>query len=388
MKLKSIKDISVKGKRVLVRVDYNVPTENGSVVDPSRIISSVPTIKHLVDRGAIVVMCSHFGKPKGKKDSNFSLKPVLKEAQKVIGKQICFISDCTGPKRDLALSNSKSGDVFLLENVRFYEGEEKNDPDFAKKLTEGFDYYVNEAFSESHRSCASIVGVSKFLPSFAGLSLINEIENLQSLFKPARPYVVVSGGAKISDKIEILKSFAERADVLMIGGAMANTFLAAEGYDVGKSLYEEEFEIAADEVKRACEDSGAELMLPDDVICAKSISGGKIIQKPIDEVDKSDIIVDIGPNTIAKYAEPLKFAGTILWNGPMGISEHKNSAKGTIAIAKIISASKAKSVIGGGDTLAAVKDLDLKFDYVSMGGGAALEFLTGKKLPGIEVLKS
>ncbi len=389
MKLKNIKDISVRGKKVLVRVDYNVPIASGKVTNNERILSSLKTIKWLLSEGATVILCSHFGRPEGKKNKEFSLKIIVSELEKNLDKKITFVTDCIGHEKLKAIESSKSGDVLLLENVRFYDVEEKNDKDFAHKLAEGCDLYVNDAFSASHRNHASVVAITEFLSSYAGFSLIEEATYLDNiLLNPKRPFVVVSGGAKISDKIDVLSGLIQKADVLIIGGAMANTFLAAEGYDVGKSLYEPESENVADDIKRLCDEKGVELILPDDVICAKSINiSAKTESKSIDEVEKSDIIVDVGPNTISKYSEPLKFAGMIFWNGPVGISEHKNSAKGTIAVAKIISQSNANSIIGGGDTLAAVNDLDLKFDFVSTGGGATLEFLSGKKLPGLEVLK-
>lgn len=388
MKLKSIKDIKVTGKKVLVRVDYNVPVKNGSVADTERIASSAETIKYLLKNGATVVLCSHFGRPNGGKNKDFSLKFIVPAVESAIGQEVLFVGDCIGSKRNEAIATAPNGSLILLENVRFYADEEKSNPDFSQKLAEGMDIFVNDAFSASHRAHASVVGVTDFLPSFAGFSLEKEALFLaNALEKPKRPFVVVSGGAKISDKIDILKGLIEKSDVLIIGGAMANTFLAAEGYDVGKSLYEENFETSANEITRLCEDHGVELILPDDVITAKTVGdSSKTETKPIDEVEKGDIIVDVGPDSVGKYAEPIRFAGSIFWNGPMGIAEHKNARGGTVGVAKIITAAKGTSIIGGGDTIAAVKELDLKFDFVSTGGGATLEMLAGKKLPGIEVL--
>lgn len=386
--MKQVTQFKPQNKKVLVRVDFNVPMQGRKVADIERIQSALDTINWLTSKGAVVALCSHFGRPEGKKNRKYSLKNVCPTVQKLIGKKVTFVADCVGPKKQEALKKAKPGDVLLLENVRFYPGEESGDPEFAKELAVGFDAFVNEAFSASHRAHASVVGVAKILPTFAGYSLVRELETLEKLLKkPKKPFVVICGGAKISDKIDFLKSLAKKVDVMILGGGMANTFIAAEGYDVGKSLYEPDFIDEADEIKRIAEDAGVEFMLPDDVVVAKKIPFlGKPRPKAIDEVAKNEIIVDIGPNSVGKFAEPLKFAGTIFWNGPVGIAEQKNSAGGTIGIAKIISESQGVSVIGGGDTVSAVKNLNLKFDYVSTGGGAALEYLTKGTLPGIEAL--
>jgi phosphoglycerate kinase len=396
MQLRSIKNVEVKDKKVLVRVDYNVPVKNGVAADHERIISSAETVKWLLSHGATVVLCSHFGRPDAhgstslttRKNKEYSLKFIVPAVEEIVGHKVIFVNDCIGAERAKVIDSAGPSSLILLENVRFYEGEEKNEEHFAQKLSENFDLFVNDAFSASHRAHASVVGVAKFLPTYAGFSLEKEALFLaKALEKPERPFVVVSGGAKISDKIDILKGLIEKSDVLMIGGAMANTFLAAEGYDVGKSLYEPDFESSAEEIKRLCEDHGVELILPDDVMTTKTLSeGASVSDKPIDEVEKNDYIVDIGKNTVAKFAEPLKFAGSVFWNGPMGIAEHKNARGGTIGVAKIIAGTKATSIIGGGDTIAAVKELDLNFDFISTGGGATLEMLSGKKLPGLEVL--
>jgi phosphoglycerate kinase len=389
MKLPQINIQDVNDKKVLVRVDFNVPVNNGRITDLTRIEASVPTIKWLVDNGAIVFLVSHFGDASGKKEARYSLKKVVSSLSRALGKKAIFISDCIGPKRQKTIAKAKSGEVYLLENTRFYSGEKDNDPDFSKKLAEGFDLFVNDAFSAIHRAHASTVGVTKFLPSFAGLNLAAEFENLsEALEKPSKPFVAVIGGAKISSKIDVLKNLIDKVDVLIIGGGMANNFLAAEGYDIGKSLFEEDYLDSAEEIARLAYDKAIEFLLPDDVVVAKKIgSRAKTKVKAIDEVAKDEIIVDIGPKSVAKFAEPLKFAGTIFWNGPMGISEYKPSAKATEGVAKIISESKAKSVIGGGDTVSAVSAHKLKFDFVSTGGGATLELVSGHKLPGIEALK-
>ena len=389
MGFKEITEENVKGKKVLVRVDYDVPMKNGKVVSGGRIKASLDTLKYLLSGGAAVILCSHLDRPGGKKKKELSLKVVAKELEKLIGTKVAFVSDCIGPRRDKAVGKAKSGDVVLLENVRFHKEEEENNPKFAGKLTRGCDLFVNDAFPAAHRNHTSIVGVTKILPSYAGINLAKEVKVLTETFEnPKKPLVAVIGGAKISTKIEVLKALSQKVDVLILGGGMAITFAAGEGYEVGNSLFEEEFLDEADNVRREAEDNGVEVLLPDDFMAAKSTSeGAKPIAKAIDEIDKTDIIVDIGPRSISKFSEPLKFAGTIFWNGPVGIAEIKNFAGGTKAIANIIADSGAKSIIGGGDTAAAVADENLKFDFVSSGGGATLAFISGEKLPGIEALK-
>lgn len=389
MKFREITSVQVKDKNVLVRVDFNIPLKNGQIASTERIETSLETIKYLLKNEAAVILCSHLGRPEGKKNLEFSLKTVAEKLSDLLNQKVKFIDDCIGEKRNQEIRNLKVGDVALLENLRFYSEEEKNDPNFAQKLALECDLFVNDAFSASHRAHASIVGIPQFLPSCAGFGLIEEVKNLLSLRdNPKRPFVMISGGAKISDKIDILKGVLEKIDVLLIGGGMANTFLAAEGYEVGKSLFEPNLLSVAEEISREAEDKGVELILPDDVVVAKSVSeDAATLVKTIDEVEKNDIIVDIGPKTVSRWAEPLRFAATIFWNGPVGINEYREFAKGTSALAKIISDSGAHSVIGGGDTLSAVSGLDLKFSYVSTGGGATLELVSGKDLPGLEVLR-
>jgi phosphoglycerate kinase len=386
--LKKITELKPQNKKILVRVDYNVPVQGRKVMDTERIEASLDTINWLTSKGGVVVLCSHFGRPEGKRNRKYSLKVVVPTLKKLLGKKITFVSDCIGEKRDKVIAKAKPGEVILLENVRYYPGEEAGDAEFAGKLAAGMDLYVNEAFSASHRAHASVVAVTKILPSHAGYSLQREVENLKKvLVKPKKPFVMVSGGAKISDKIDFLKALTKKIDVLILGGGMANTFLAAEGYEVGKSLYEPDFIDSAEEIKREAEENGVEFILPDDVVVAKKINGfARAKNKSIEEVEKSDYIVDVGPKSVAKFSEPLKFAGTVFWNGPVGIAEYKNFAGGTIGVAKIVSDSKSVSVIGGGDTVSAVKNLNLKFDFISTGGGATLEYLAKGNLPGIEAL--
>lgn len=386
--MKRIQDVSdLEGKRVLVRVGYDVPLKDGKVSDIERIEASLKTINYLIEKGAAVALCAHLGRP-GKPLKEFSLFPVVGPLARLLEKPVRFLSECVGTEVQQVVSNLSNGDVLVLENLRFHEGEEKNDPDFAKALATGFDLYINEAFSNSHRSHASMVGVADYLPAYAGFELQEEVENLKELTEnPKKPFVMVSGGAKISDKIEILKSLIPKIDVLLVGGGMANTFLASEGYEVGKSLYEEDYLGAAEEIMRDAEELGVEVMLPDDVIVAKKVGENQVAtERSLDEIEKSDIIVDIGPKSVAKFSEPLKFAGTIFWNGPVGIAEYKNFAKGTTGLAKIISESEARSVIGGGDTLGAVSVFQLPFGFVSTAGGATLEYLAKGALPALEVL--
>jgi len=390
MKFREITQAEVKDKNVLVRVDYNVPFKNGVITSAERIEASLKTIKYLLKNDAAVILCSHLGRPDGKKNPEFTLEPVAKKLEEMLGVAVKFVDDCIGERRHKATKELKVGEAILLENLRFYPEEEKNEPKFAEKLTEDCDIYINDAFSASHRAHASIVGVTKILPSYAGFNLMDEIKYVLPLRDNVhKPFVMISGGAKVSDKIDLLKGIIPKVDVLMIGGGMANTFLAAEGYEVGKSLYEPDYLDNAEEISRLAEEAGVELMLPDDVVVSKSTSENATgTVKSLDEIEKSDIIVDVGPKSIAKWAEPLKFASTVFWNGPIGINENRDFAKGTIALAKIVSGAKAESVIGGGDTVSAVAGLELEFDFISTGGGATLELVSGETLPGLEVLKA
>lgn len=387
MNLPNITKQNVKGKKVLVRVDFNVPFSKGKVSSDERIRSSAETIKWLSDNGAVTVLCSHLGRPDGKKVKKLSLKVVVPILSKIIDKKVIFLQESWGVKRNNKINDGKPGDVFLLENLRFDSREEENDAEFSAKIAEGFDLFVNDAFSTSHRAHASTVGVTKKLKSFAGLSLIKEINELTNTFnKPEKPFVAIVGGAKISTKIEVIEKMLEKVDVLILGGAMANTIFVAEGYDVGKSVFEEDYVDVAEKISRDAFDKGVELILPIDVLTSKKIGSIKTKNKELEQIEKSEIIVDVGSKSVAKFSEPIKFAGTIFWNGPVGISEYPSSANGTKAVAKIISEASGKSIIGGGDTLAAVKDSNLDFDFISTGGGATLELIAGHKLPGIEAL--
>lgn len=390
IKLPHIEKVDVKEKKVIVRAPFDVPLSGSKITDDSRIKSSLKTIKYLLQNKAAVVLVSKLGRPGGKRVRALSLAPVAKHLSKLLDQRVIFCSEAVGPKADKAKRNLKPGEVLLLENTRFYKGEEENDSEFAKKLADGCDLYVFEDFPNAANDHAATTGLAKILPTYAGINFAGEVEHLTKFFeKPAEPFVAVVGGAKISTKIDILKGLIDRVDVLILGGGMANTFLVAEGYDIGKSLYEEDFVDTAEEIARLCEDKGVELLLPDDVMVAKRVRAKtRAYEKSVDEVNKNEVIVDIGPKSVAKFSEPLKFARTIFWNGPVGIAEFPNFAKGTEAIAKIISATRSKSVIGGGDTVGVLSKGRYKFDFVSTGGGATLELVAGEKLPAVEMFRN
>lgn len=389
--MKTLKEADVKNKKVLVRVDFNAPLEKGGILDDSKIRAHLKTIDYLTGRGAKVVLMSHLGRPKGKKVKEFSLKPVAKVLEGLIKKDVFFVPEAWGSKTKAEIEKMKPGEVCLLENLRYYEGEELNDSEFANKLSELGDIFVQDAFANCHRTHASMVGVPKILPSYVGLLLESELKNLEKYLKnPKKPFVCVIGGAKISSKIEVLKKLMKKADVLIIGGGMANTFIEASGFDTGSSLAEADYVDDADEIIRDAGYEGVELLLPADVIVAKKIEeGAKTKVKDISEVSKGDIIVDIGPRTVGRFAEPIKFAGTIFWNGPLGVTEIHKFAKDTTAIAKLIAESGAITIVGGGDTIAAIEKTGYtdKFTYVSTGGGATMCYIQlDGKLPGIEAL--
>lgn len=389
--MKSIKKADVKNKRVLVRVDFNVPLEKGRILDDSKLRALLPTIKYLKEKGAKIILMSHLGRPNGKKVQEFSLKPVAKLLEDITSEKISFLPEIWGAKTKASIEKLKTGEIALLENLRYYEGEELNDPEFSKKLAELGDIFIQDAFANSHRSHASMVGIPKLMPSFSGLLLEEELRNLEKYLKnPKKPFVCVIGGAKISTKIEVIKSLIKKTDVLIIGGGMANTFIEAEGFDVGKSLEEKQYVDEADEIIRDAGYEGVEILLPDDVIVAKKVEEGANTKiKDISEVSKSDIIVDIGPRTVGKFAQPIKFASTIFWNGPLGITEINKFSKDTAAIAKLIAESGAITVVGGGDTIAIIEKTNYrdKFTYVSTGGGATMCYIQNDgKLPGIEAL--
>ncbi len=392
--MKFLEDIDYKDKLVFLRVDFNVPLdENLKIRDETRIQASLPTIKYLLEKGARLVVASHLGRPKGQFNPKMSLKPVAERLQQLLaGTRVIMAPDVIGPEVERLKANLKPGELLLLENVRFYKQETDNDPDFSKKLAEGCQVFVNDAFGSCHRAHASVVGITAYTgDKAAGFLLKEEVEHLSRItHHPERPYVAILGGAKIEDKIPVLESLVSQADVLLIGGAMAYTFLKAQGRGVGKSLVEEDkLQIAASILKKA-EDSGVKFILPLDHILTSAIDSQEIALVA-DSYPLPDqlIAVDIGPKTIAEYEKYIKSARTIFWNGPLGVFEVKAFSKGTVEIARAVASSGAFSVVGGGDSIAAIHQAGVadRISHISTGGGASLEYIAYGTLPGIEALK-
>jgi phosphoglycerate kinase len=385
---KTVKDIDVKGKKVLVRVDFNVPMKEGKITDDTRIRAALPTIQYLLDHGAAVILVSHLGRPKGGPDPVFSLKPVADYLATLLRMPVAFASDCIGPIAEQAAKMLKSGEVLVLENTRFHPEEEKNDPGMAKQLAALADFFVNDAFGTAHRAHASTEGVAKFLPGVAGFLMEKEIQYLgQAVDNPKRPFVAILGGAKVSDKIGVIKNLLQKADTVLIGGGMANTFFKAQGYGMGDSLVEAD---ALNTAKELLKLGGTKLRLPVDVVIADKFEDSA--QKktvPVGEIPAEWRVLDIGPDTIKSFSKIISEAGTIVWNGPMGVFEFPNFAVGTFEIAKAIASSKSVSVIGGGDSVAAVAQAGVsdKITHISTGGGASLEMLEGLALPGLVALQ-
>lgn len=385
---KTVEDLDVKGKKVLVRVDFNVPLKDGNVGDDTRIRAALPTIEYLLKQGAAVILCSHLGRPKGGPDPKYSLKPVGEYLSKLMKKPVAFAEDCVGPAAEAAAKALKPGEILLLENTRFHPEEEKNDLDLAKKMASLADLFVNDAFGTAHRAHSSTEGVARFLPAAAGYLLEKEIKYLgQAVAEPKRPFVAILGGSKISDKIGVIKNLLTKADVILIGGGMANTFFKAQGYPVADSLVEDE---ALETAKELLKNGGTKLRLPVDVTIADKFDAEAAL-KVMDMAPIPDgwRILDIGPKTVEAYAKALKGAGTVVWNGPMGVFEFPNFAKGTYAVAKAVAESGAVSIIGGGDSVAAIQESGLadKITHISTGGGASLEMLEGLELPGLAALQ-
>ena len=391
MNKKTIYDIPVKGKKVYVRVDYNVPhDEQGNILDDRRIRSTLPTINYLLEHGAAVILASHMGRPKGQVKPDLSLKPVAARLSELLGREVRFAPSCVGEETRQMKKALKPGEVLLLENLRFEKGEEKNDEDFARELAEGCDVAVNDAFGSSHRSHASIVGVGHILPMVSGLLMKKEIDFLGGVIDhPVRPFAAIIGGAKISDKIHVIANLMEKADVILIGGGMANTFVAAEGYDMGKSLQDRDRFDLANELRERAKKLGSHIMLPVDFMAGDSFSEkAKTRVLTAEEFGDPWMALDIGPRTIELYVETLKKMKTVVWNGPMGVFEMKPFAKGTYAIANAVANLDATTVIGGGESAAVVDQMGIgdKFSHVSTGGGASLEMLEGMILPGVAIL--
>jgi phosphoglycerate kinase len=385
---KTIRDVDFKGKRVLVRVDFNVPVKDGVVGDDTRIRAALPTLKYLLENGAALILCSHLGRPKGQPLPEFSLKPVAERLAELLDRPVSFSEDCIGPKAEEAVGAMKLGDVLLLENTRYHAGETKNDPEMAKQLASLADVFVNDAFGTAHRAHASNVGVADHLPAVAGFLLEKEIKYLgQAVADPEKPFVAILGGAKISDKIGVIMNLLEKADSILIGGGMANTFFKAEGYPVGDSLVEDE---ALDTAKEVLADAGKKVRLPVDVVIADKFEAEATHKTmPTGPIPDGWRILDIGPETTEHYAKIIKEAKTVVWNGPMGVFEFPEFAKGTLGIAQAAAESDAVSIIGGGESVAAVKQSGLadQITHISTGGGASLEMLEGKTLPGLAALQ-
>lgn len=393
MNKKTIRDIDVTGKKVLVRCDFNVPLnkETGEITNDLRIVSALPTIKYLLEHNAKVILCSHLGKPKGEIKPELSLKPVAKRLSEYLGFEVKLANDIVGESAKSLVENLKEGQAILLENVRFDSREEANDPEFAKELANLADIYVNDAFGTAHRAHATTAGVADYLPAVCGFLIEKEVKMLgDALDNPQRPFVAILGGAKVSDKIKVIENLIEKADSIIIGGGMTYTFLKAMGYNVGDSICElDRIDIAKETMKKA-EKKGVKLIFPVDTVCGKEFSNDteiKIVNSK--EIPDGWQGLDIGPESIKEFTKELKKAKTVMWNGPLGVFEFENFAKGTNAIAKVLSEIDATTVIGGGDSAAAVEKGGFadKITHISTGGGASLEFLEGKKLPGIECLQ-
>ena len=389
---KSVKDIDVAGKKVLLRCDFNVPFDKttGEITDNGRIIASLPTINYLLNNGAAVIACSHLGRPKGEWNPELSLAPVAKELSAQLGIPVKLSGDVIGSDTEALASQLRPGEVMLLENLRYHKEEEKNDPDFAKKLAALADIYVSDAFGTVHRAHASTEGVSHFLPAVSGLLVQRELELLGgALDEPKRPFVAVLGGSKVSDKLGVIENLLDKADALLIGGGMAYTFIKAEGGHIGRSLCEDEkLEYALEMIKKA-KQNGVKLLLPTDTIVAAEISeNAKTSIVSSDSIPDDLMGLDIGEKTSAMYTDEIINASTVVWNGPMGVFEMAPFASGTISIAKAMAESSAVTIIGGGDSAAAARQFGFadKITHISTGGGASLEFLEGKELPGIACL--
>ena len=392
MNKKTVRDIDVKGKRVLVRCDFNVPyDENRVITDNRRIVAALPTIKYLIENNAKIILCSHLGRPKGEVKPEFSLDIVAKELSRLLGKEVVLAKDVVGEDAKAKAAALKEGDVMLLENVRFEPGEEKNDENLSKELASLAEVYVNDAFGTAHRAHSSTTGVASYLPAVSGFLIEKELNFMGSaLENPERPFMAILGGRKVSDKIGVIESLLEKVDVLMIGGAMAYTFFRAMGYTVGNSICEEDKLDLAKELMEKAKAKGVKFMLPIDTKVGKEFSKdteSKVVK--FSEIPDGWEGFDIGPETIELYSKELKNAKTVIWNGPVGLFEFDQFAVGTNSIAKILADLDAVTIVGGGDSAAAIEKAGLaeKFTHISTGGGASLEFLEGKKLPGIEALQ-
>ncbi|MDW8136230.1 MAG: phosphoglycerate kinase [Thermodesulfobacterium sp.] len=386
--MKSIKEIDLKGKKVFIRVDFNVPIERGQILDDTRILKTIPTLEYALKAGAKVILCSHLGRPKGKRIPELSLKPVYEYLKKVLKVSVKFLEELEGEKAEKELENLREGEILLLENIRFYEGETKNDPELVKKLAPFAEVFINEAFPVSHRAHASVVGLAEIIKEKGvGFQTQKELNYLSKVVDtPEKPLFAVIGGSKISTKIEVLKNLLTKVDKLIIGGAMANTFLLAKNFSVGSSLVERDYLKLALEILDLAEDSGVKVYLPIDLVVKRE---EEIREVFLDEVKEEDQILDIGLETVKLFSSALEGAKTVVWNGPLGYFEEKPFDRGTCLIARKIATLSSITIAGGGDTLLAIKRAGVEhaFSFLSIAGGAFLEYLEGKELPGIAVLK-
>ena len=391
MNKKTIEDINVQGKRVLVRCDFNVPLdENRSITNENRIVGSLPTIEYLIRHGAKVILCSHLGRPKGEVNPKFSLDVVARRLSELLLKPVLLGGDIVGPETKSIISNMNDGDVILLENVRFFKEETSNDVEFSKSLSELADLYVNDAFGTAHRAHSSTTGVAEYLPAVSGYLIQKELKFLgDALDNPTRPFVAILGGAKVDDKISVIMALLKKVDTLIIGGGMSYTFLKAQGYGIGTSLLAEEKIDVTKEIMQTAKDNGVKLLLPVDIVVGKEFDANteyKVVD--IDSIPEDWMGLDIGPKTVEIFKDAIMNANTVVWNGPMGVFEFENFANGTKSIADAMANSSATTVIGGGDSAAAATQMGYadRITHVSTGGGASLEYLEGKVLPGIAAL--
>ncbi|MGC8906399.1 MAG: phosphoglycerate kinase [Desulfomonilaceae bacterium] len=394
MAIKGIQDLAIKGASVFCRFDFNVPmSPDGTIGDDTRLRRALPTLKYIIQEGGKCIAASHLGRPKGEKRPELSLRPVAARLGALLGREVAFVPDCVGDAVAEAVSRMVDGDVLLLENLRFYPGETKNDPAFAAQLASLADIYVNDAFGTAHRAHASTVGVPKLLKQkAAGLLMKEELDNLgKALENPPRPVVAIFGGAKVSDKLGILQNFLRSVDAMIIAGGMANTFLAAQGVRVGRSKVEDDMFETARQILADASAAGCKIVLPEDVVAAAAMDGSGDVQiAPVSDIPEELMALDIGPKTVERFVEIIRTAATIIWNGPMGVFETEGFARGTMEVARAVAQSAAFSLVGGGDTIRAVRKagVEQRISYISTGGGAFMEFLEGKTLPGVEALES
>lgn len=385
---KTLKDIEVAGKRVLVREDLNVPLNEGKVTDDTRIVAALPTINYLIDQGAAVIIMSHLGRPGGERKDEFSLKPVAEYLAGLLEAKVHFVSDSIGPKAQKAAAELQSGEILVLENTRFYPGEEENDPEFGRELASLAEIFVNDAFGTSHRAHASNVGVASHLPTVAGFLMEKEIEFLgNAIDAPDRPFVAILGGAKVSGKIGVIKNLLNKVDRILIGGGMANTFFASQGFEMGDSLVETE---VLDLARQLITQAGEKMVLPVDFVIADEFTkdAQRGIMK-IGDIPEGWMVLDVGPETLSLFNQTIVKSRTIIWNGPMGVFEFPSFSTGTFGLAELIAESNARSIIGGGDSAAAIKQAGLedRITHISTGGGASLKMLEGARLPGLEAIQ-